>query len=124
MPSLECYLVLKMPSITTKVSDELILARVRDRMEFRDQRSRCSHDLELRRIAPARAVRSLKILLDQSTPRNLARLLPRHDVKHTAQLGWEEGVNGELLTLAEDKGYKLLITADQNIPYQIQWRAG
>jgi predicted nuclease of predicted toxin-antitoxin system len=60
----------------------------------------------------------LKILLDQSAPRKIARFLPGHEVKHTAQLGWEEVSNGHLLKLAEENGYVLLITADQNIPYQ------
>ena len=41
-----------------------------------------------------------------------------HEVCHTAQVGWEEIANGKLLTLAEESGYNLLITADQNIPYQ------
>ncbi len=60
----------------------------------------------------------MKILLDQSAPRNLAHLLQGDEVKHTAQLGWEEIVNGTLLKLAVDNGYDLLITADQNLPYQ------
>ena len=59
----------------------------------------------------------MKILLDQSAPRNLARVLAKHEFAHTAQLGWEEVTNGKLLKLAEENGYNLLITADQSIPY-------
>jgi hypothetical protein len=44
--------------------------------------------------------------------------MPDHDMKHKSQLGWEELANGELLKMAEDNGYNLLITADQNRPYQ------
>ena len=48
----------------------------------------------------------------------LARHLPQHDVKHTSQLGWGELSNGNLLRLAEADGYRLMITADQSIPWQ------
>jgi hypothetical protein len=48
----------------------------------------------------------------------LARHFLGHDVKHTSQLGWGEVSNGNLLKLAEADGYRLMITADKNIPWQ------
>ena len=34
------------------------------------------------------------------------------------QLDWQGLVNGALLDAAEDEGFDLLITCDQNVPYQ------
>ena len=36
----------------------------------------------------------------------------------TFERGWSTITNGELLRLAEDSGYDLLITTDQNLRYQ------
>ena len=33
-------------------------------------------------------------------------------------MGWQELVNGDLLTTAEAKGFEVLITADKNLQYQ------
>ena len=42
----------------------------------------------------------MRILLDESLPRPLARLLPEHDVRTVAAMGWAGIRNGELLQLA------------------------
>ena len=60
----------------------------------------------------------MKILLDQGTPAPLRRHLRPHEVDTTAERGWSELQNGELLDQAEANGYQALITTDQNLKYQ------
>lgn len=59
----------------------------------------------------------MRILLDESLPRPLTRLLPEHDVRTVAAMGWGGKRNGELLYLAVGKSDALL-TADQNLEHQ------
>jgi len=60
----------------------------------------------------------LRILLDQSVPRAVGRLLAGHEVGWAADRGWQELLNGELLKVAEEAGFAALVTADQSIRYQ------
>lgn len=60
----------------------------------------------------------MKILFDHGTPRSIARSLVGHEVKRAAQMGWHELGNGELIQSAEEAGYELLLSTDQNIRYQ------
>lgn len=60
----------------------------------------------------------MRILLDHSVPRPLKVNLPGHDTDTAAERGWQELHNGELLDRAESDGYDLLITADQQMPFQ------
>ena len=59
----------------------------------------------------------MRILLDESLPRPLARLLPEHDVRTVAAMGWAGKRNGELLQLAAVE-FDALLTADQNLEHQ------
>jgi len=59
----------------------------------------------------------VRILLDESLPRPLARLLPEHDVRTVAAMGWTGRRNGELLQLAAGD-FDALLTADQNLEHQ------
>ena len=59
----------------------------------------------------------MRILLDESLPRPLARLLPQHDVRTVAAMGWVGKRNGELLQLAA-ADFDALLTADQNLEHQ------
>ena len=59
----------------------------------------------------------MRILLDESLPRPLARLLPEHDVRTVAAMGWAGKRNGELLQLAA-ADFDVLLTADQNLEHQ------
>ena len=61
---------------------------------------------------------SLRVLLDHHLPRQLAKLLPGHDVRVAALLGWAELSNGELLRRAEAAGCDCMVTGDRNITYQ------
>ena len=58
------------------------------------------------------------ILFDQGTPVTLLRSLSDHLVATAYELGWSTVTNGELIHLAEQKGYGLLITTDTNLRYQ------
>ena len=58
------------------------------------------------------------ILFDQGTPVPLRRSLSNHLVSTAYELGWSTVTNGELIHLAEQKGYGLLITTDTNLRYQ------
>ena len=59
----------------------------------------------------------MRILLDESLPRPLARLLPEHEVRTVAEVGWTGKRNGELLQLAA-AGFDAVLTADQNMEHQ------
>jgi predicted nuclease of predicted toxin-antitoxin system len=59
-----------------------------------------------------------RILLDQNLPRGLRDILPDHSVETAYNMGWGRLENGDLLTAAEDAGFAIMITADQNIRYQ------
>ena len=60
----------------------------------------------------------MHVLLDESVPRKLGGELVGHDVRTVAQLGWSGTKNGELLRRAAADGFRVLVTADQNLEYQ------
>lgn len=62
--------------------------------------------------------RSMRILFDQGTPAPLRRHLHPDTVDTTGELGWSTVSNGDLLKLAEDNGYEVFVTTDQNLRYQ------
>jgi predicted nuclease of predicted toxin-antitoxin system len=60
----------------------------------------------------------LKILFDQGVPKPLQAHLSDHEVSRAFQLGWANKKNGELLALAEEAGFEVLVTTDQNLLHQ------
>jgi len=60
----------------------------------------------------------LKILFDQGVPKPLQAYLAGHEVSRAFQLGWASKKNGELLALAEEAGFEILVTTDQNLLHQ------
>ncbi len=60
----------------------------------------------------------MRILFDQGTPVPLRKSLGPHSVETAFERGWATLKNGELLRAAEDAGFALLITTDQNLQYQ------
>ena len=58
------------------------------------------------------------VLLDNNVPRGLARALAGHVVTEARERGWAALKNGVLLTVAEEAGFDVLVTADKNIRYQ------
>lgn len=59
----------------------------------------------------------MKILLDESLPKTLARAFSGHSVSTVVEKGWSGKKNGELLRLAQNE-FEVFVTADQNLQYQ------
>ena len=59
----------------------------------------------------------MRVLLDESVPRPLARLLVGHDARTVTQMKWTSLGNGALLKQAAAE-FDVLLTADQNIEFQ------
>ena len=61
----------------------------------------------------------MKLLLDESVPRQLGRFFPEtFEVLTVQKMGWTGRGNGDLLRLAAVRGFDALITADQGIEHQ------
>lgn len=60
----------------------------------------------------------MRVLFDQGTPVPLRKHLSAHQVTTTFELGWNNLKNSELLQKAEENGFSVLITTDQNLRYQ------
>jgi hypothetical protein len=59
-----------------------------------------------------------RILFDQNAPLGLRNHLKDHEVVTARFMGWEAMSNGDLIAAAEEHGFDILITADQNLQYQ------
>ena len=59
----------------------------------------------------------MRVLLDESVPRQLRRFLRGHEVRTVQEMGWSGKSNGELLALAGPI-FDVFLTVDQNIEYQ------
>jgi predicted nuclease of predicted toxin-antitoxin system len=60
----------------------------------------------------------VRVLLDESLPRDLARHLTGHEVSTVQRRGWAGLKNGELLRVARDAGFAVLVTTDRNMEHQ------
>ncbi len=60
----------------------------------------------------------MRILFDHGTPSGIRAALYAHEVTEAIERGWDRISNGELLRLAEDAGFDLLLTTDKKIRYQ------
>lgn len=58
----------------------------------------------------------MRLLLDENFPVPLAKDFVGHECAHVIPLGWTGTENGELLAKAEDAGFEVLITFDDDIP--------
>ena len=59
----------------------------------------------------------MRILLDESLPKDLAPLISGHEVTTVRAAGWSSIKNGRLLALAAAR-YDVFVTADRNLEYQ------
>ena len=59
----------------------------------------------------------MKLLLDESLPKDLRLHLPGHQVSTVPERGWASRSNGDLLRLASSE-FDAFLTADQNLEYQ------
>lgn len=61
----------------------------------------------------------MKIILDESVPHKLRLLIDSRQVVITTWFqGWSGLKNGALLAAAEEAGFELFLTADQEVSYQ------
>ncbi|HET6386509.1 MAG TPA: hypothetical protein VFJ58_24225 [Armatimonadota bacterium] len=60
----------------------------------------------------------MRIFLDQGVPDPLRRHLTGHAADTAFERGWSHLKNGALLDAAEQDGYEVMITTDQNLRYQ------
>src|SRR5277367_2916347 len=60
----------------------------------------------------------MRIIFDQATPVPIRQYLLGHFVRTAAQQGWDKLRNGDLLAVAEEAGFDLLLTTDRNMGYQ------
>jgi hypothetical protein len=58
------------------------------------------------------------ILFDQATPGPMRSYLKGHVVRTASQQGWDRLRNGDLLNVAEEAGFAMLLTTDKNMRYQ------
>ncbi len=63
------------------------------------------------------------VLFDNGTPRGLARFLTGHTIEEARARGWEQLANGELIDVAEQAGFEVMVTTDKNIRYQQNLKA-
>jgi hypothetical protein len=60
----------------------------------------------------------VRILFDQGTPVPLRDALQDHEISTSYELGWSKLENGDLLDAAEEGGFQVFTTTDQNLRYQ------
>ncbi|MBN9691922.1 MAG: hypothetical protein J0M24_16900 [Verrucomicrobia bacterium] len=60
----------------------------------------------------------MKVLLDVCTPRQVREALIGHEVCTAVAMGWGQLENGDLLRVAEEEGFDLIIICDKNLRYQ------
>lgn len=60
----------------------------------------------------------MRILLDQGTPVAIRSALQDHIVRTANEQGWSTLSNGELLRVAEEAGFEVLLTTDTSLPHQ------
>ena len=60
----------------------------------------------------------MRVLFDHNVPYNLRPYLLGHSVSTSAEMGWSELTNGQLIRAAEQGSFDLFVTCDQDIAYQ------
>ena len=60
----------------------------------------------------------MRVLFDQGTPVAIGEALQNHSVRTANAQGWSTLTNGELLRVAEEAGFEVLLTTDASLPHQ------
>ena len=60
----------------------------------------------------------MRVLIDESLPRQVVPLLTGHDARMVQTEGWSSVKNGELLRRAAAAGFEAFVTPDQKLEYQ------
>lgn len=65
----------------------------------------------------------MRVLFDQGTPVPLRQVLAGHKISTAYELEWATLKNGDLLRMAEEAGFEVLVTTDTNLRYQQDMKA-
>jgi hypothetical protein len=60
----------------------------------------------------------MKVFFDECVPLPLRTQLPEHEIKTAQEMRWGRLKNGELIRRAEESGFEVFVTSDQNLSYQ------
>jgi predicted nuclease of predicted toxin-antitoxin system len=60
----------------------------------------------------------MRVLLDNCVNQRFGKLLANCEAIHVRQLGWADLSNGKLIAAAEEAGFDVLLTVDQNVRKQ------
>jgi len=64
----------------------------------------------------------MKLLLDENLPKRLKTDFPDHEIVTVSDKGWNSKKNGELLKSMIEEGFEVLLTFDQNLQFQQNFR--
>ncbi|CAN5483032.1 hypothetical protein BH11BAC1_BH11BAC1_09200 [soil metagenome] len=65
----------------------------------------------------------MKILLDECLPRRIKLSLANYETKTVAEMGWNSLRNGQLMKVAIEQGFGILLTIDKNLEFQQNLKA-
>jgi hypothetical protein len=60
----------------------------------------------------------MRVLLDECVPHKFKYKLSGHDCRTVPEAGFAGKKNGELLVLAEERGFEIFLTLDKGVAYQ------
>jgi len=60
----------------------------------------------------------MKVLLDECIPRKFKRSLPGHECQTVPEAGFAGKTNGELIAIAEERGFEVLLTVDKGLAHE------
>ena|SRR5216683_1762464 len=60
----------------------------------------------------------MKVLLDECIPRKFKRSLAGHECQTAPEAGFAGKTNGELISIAEERGFDVLLTVDKGLAYE------
>ncbi len=63
----------------------------------------------------------MRVLFDHNLPHKLRTSLDplrKHEIVTASYMGWGDLKNGELLRIAEESGFEVLVTGDQGLLYE------
>jgi predicted nuclease of predicted toxin-antitoxin system len=60
----------------------------------------------------------MKVLLDECIPRKFKKSLPGHECQTVPEAGLAGKTNGELISIAEERGFDVLLTVDKGLGHE------
>ncbi|MEO8085779.1 MAG: DUF5615 family PIN-like protein [Bacteroidota bacterium] len=65
----------------------------------------------------------MKILLDECLPKRIKASLSSPEAKTVTEMGWNSLRNGQLMKVAIEQGFDMLLTIDKNLEFQQNLKA-